>query len=124
MPLPSADLIDEFNVGPLEVERRDPPTQNQFGGFDVATAEEVILNPVAAHNVIGRDLEQVPEADRNSEIVQFYTVVRLFTADGGRVADVVTYNERRYRIVTVRDFKLQGGVFCAFGALEDVQAVP
>ncbi len=123
-PLPVADLIDEFNVGPLTVERRSTPTQNQFGGREPVAAEVVALDPVAAHNLTGRDLDQVPEADRNSEVVQFYSQVRLRVADGGRVADVVEYQSRRFRIVRVRDFDPQGGVFCAFGALEDVQAVP
>lgn len=119
LPLPVADLIDEFDVGPLTVERRVTPTQNAFGGYTDAVATQVILNPVAAHNVVGRDLEQVPEADRNTEIVQFYTKVRLFVADGGQVADIVTYNDRRFRIIKVRDFDLQGGIYCAFGALEE-----
>ena len=124
LPLPVDDLIDEFNVGPLTIERRSTPTQNVFGGRTAAIAEQVILDPVAAHNVTGRDLDQVPEADRNSEVVQFYTKVRLHVADGGRVADVVEYRDRRYRIVRVRDFDLQGFSYCAFGALEDLQAVP
>ena len=124
-PLPVASLIDEFNVGPLTVERRSTPTQNVFGGQTPAVSEQVILDVVAAHNVTGRDLDQVPEADRNSEVVQFYTKVRLHVADGGRVADVITdYQSRRFRIIKLRDFDPQGGVFCAFGALEDVQAVP
>lgn len=124
LPLPVASLVHEFNVGPLTVERRSTPTQNQFGGFDPAVAEMVGLDPVAAHNLTGRDLDQVPEADRNSEVVQFYTLERLHVADAGRVADVVLYRGRRFRIIKVRDFELQGEVFCAFGALEDVQAVP
>lgn len=124
LPLDVASLVDDFNVGPLEVERRNPPTQNEFGGYDAATASVVTLDPVAAHNTTGRDLDQVPEADRNSEVVQFYTRERLFVADGGRAADVVLYRDRKFRIIRVRDFEVQGGVYCAFGALQDVQAVP
>ena len=123
-PLEVADLIDEFDIGPLIAENFPEPVQNQFGGFDAGTPVEVVLDPVAAHNLTGRDLDQVPEADRNSEIVQFYIKVRLFVADGGRAASVVNYRDRRYRVVTVRDFELQGEMFCAFGALEDVQAIP
>lgn len=124
LPLPVDDVIDELEVGPLTVERRSTPTQNVFGGRTPAIAEQFTLDPVSAHNLTGRDLDQVPEADRNSEVVQFYTKVRLHVADGGHVADVVLYRDRRYRIVRVRDFDLQGGIFCAFGALEDLQAVP
>ena len=125
IPLEVASLIDDFNVGPLTVERRDPPVANQFHGYDPATpAEQIVLDEVAAHNVEGRDLLQVPEADRNTEVVQFYTKVRLHVADDGRIADIVNYRDRRYRIVRVRDFELQGEVYCAFGALEEVQALP
>ncbi len=120
---PVACVIDEFNIGPLNVERRGPRVKNATYGYDAAPATTVVLDPVSAHNVTGRDLEQVPEADRNSEVVQFYTKVRLFVADGGQSADVVTYNARRFRIIRVQDFALQAGVFCCFGALEDTQAV-
>jgi hypothetical protein len=124
LPLPVGSVIDEFNVGPLTVERRVPPDKNQYGAFDAAVGNNIVIDPVAAHNLTGRDLNQVPEADRNSEVVQFYTKVRLFVADGGFAADIVTYQDRRFRIVRVRDFDPQGGIYCAFGALEDVQAVP
>ena len=124
-PLDVDDIIDEFDVGPLTVERRGTSIQNQFGGYDVSTPpEQIVLSPVAAHNLTGTDLDQVPEADRNSEIVQFYTKVRLFVADGGHVADVVEYLSERYRIVKVQNFDPQGKVFISFGALEDAQAVP
>ena len=121
LPLDVAPVIVEFNVGPLAVERRSAPTQNAFGGRDSAAPVPIVLDPVSAHNLTGRDLDRVPEAGRNSEVVQFYTFVRLFVADGGNAADVVLHRSRRYRIVKVRDFEVQGGVYCAFGALEDVQ---
>lgn len=124
LPLPVDCLIDDCNVGPLQVERRTPPTQNQFGGFEAAAPVVFDLNPVAAHTLNGRDLLQVPEADRNGEVVRFQTKVRLFVADGGHAPDVVTYRGRRWRIVRVDDYLLQGGVFIADGALEDLQAQP
>ncbi len=124
LPLPVDCIIDDCNVGPLQVERRLPPVPNAYGGFDPSPAVAVTLNPVAAHNVDGRDLLQVPEADRTSEMVQFYTKVRLFVADGGQAPDVVTYRGRRFRIVRVQDYELQGGVYCSMGALEDLQSKP
>ena len=124
LPLPVGCLIDDCNIGPLSVERRTPPVQNPFGGFDAAAPVVFELNPVAAHTLNGRDLLQVPEADRNGEVVRFQTKVRLFVADGGQAPDVVTYRSRRWRIVNVSDYLLQGGVFIADGALEDLQAIP
>lgn len=119
------ELIDEFDIGPLTADNFPTPVQNAFGGFDAGAPVQVQLTPVAAHNVTGKDLDQVPEADRNSEIVQFYTrgARSLYVADKGRAASVVSYRDGRYRIVRIRDFELQGNVWCAFGALEDVQAV-
>jgi hypothetical protein len=114
-------LIDECNVGPLQVERRLPPVQNSFGGFDRQAPTVFQLNPVAAHTLNGRDLLQVPEADRNGEVTRFQAKERLFVADGGQAADVITYRGRRWRIVRVDDYLLQGGVFIADGALEDLQ---
>ncbi len=116
-PLPVKSLIARFNVGPLTVARRVPPVQNVYGGYVEATGSQVTLDPVAAHNVEGRDLEQVPEADRNTEIVEFYTLVRLHVADGDQAADVVTYRDRDFRIVKVLDYDLQGETYISFGAL-------
>ena len=124
LPLPVGCIIDDCNVGPLQVERRGPPVQNEFGGFDAAAPVVFSLNPVAAHNLDGRDLLQVPEADRNSETVQFYTKQRLHVADGGFAPDVVLYRGRRWRITRVQDYEIQGGVFCALGTLEDLQSIP
>ena len=124
LPLPVADLVDRFDVGPLQVERRTPPTPNAWGGFDTAPATVLSIRPISAHNVQGRDLDQLPEADRVSEVVQFYTRTRLYTATDGFAPDVVLYQGRRWRIVTVRDFDPQGGIYCALGVLEDPQARP
>jgi len=115
-------LVGRFNVGPLVVERRGAKTQNAFGGWTTPAANLITVNPIAAHTITGRDLDQVPEADRNTENVRFYTRgVRLRVADGGFLADVVRYRSRRYRISKVEDFDLQGNVYMAIGALVDVQ---
>ncbi len=126
-----ASLVDEFNLGPLTVERRGPKTKTKFGDFETPAPDVFEIDPVSAHNVTGRDLDQVPEADRNSEVVQFYARDRSWpagkekgfrVADKGKLPDVVLYNGRRYRIATVRDFSTQGRVWCGFGVLEDLQA--
>jgi hypothetical protein len=129
---PVAELIDEFDLtpdlGPLEIERRGVPVKNEWGEYEPAAAVPLFLSPWTAHNVSGRDLDQVPEADRNSEIVQFYARDGSFpgapgfkVADDSSAADIVLYKGRRFRIVTVRDFSAQGRVWCAMGALVEVQ---
>lgn len=119
-----ASLVDSLNVGPLQVERRGPPTANAYGGFDAATPAVLFVSPIAAHNLDGRDLLQLPEAERTSETVEFYTRQRLFSTEDGQDADVVLYNGRRFRIIRTKNYDLQGGVFVSIGQLEDLQARP
>ncbi len=130
---PVASTVDDFDLtpelGPLLVERRTSPVKNTTGGYDPASPSTISVQPWSAHNVTGRDLDQVPEADRNSEVVQFYTrdgswpgVAKGFrVADQGSAADVVAYNGRNYRVTTVRDFSPQGRVWCGFGVLMETQ---
>ncbi len=119
-----ASLIDSLNVGPLQVERRGPPTPNAYGGFDAATPVVLTVNPISAHNLDGRDLQQLPEAERTTETVEFYTQTRLFSTEDGQAADVVLYNGRRFRIIRTKNYYLQGDVFISIGQLEDLQARP
>ena len=130
LPLQVGRIINRFNVGPLTVTRRGVPTQNARGGYVPATLFTFFVSPVAAHTVDGRQLLQVPEADRNTEIVEFYArtssfpalqEAKFFVADGGNQADVLLYDGRLFRIVTVHNYNVQGGVHIAFGALQDVQ---
>ena len=123
LPLDVKGVIAEFNVGPLVAENFPSPTQNAFGGPAAGVATQLELDPVAVHTVTGRDLQEVPEAYRNTEVIQLYTEVRLFVADGGRSASVVNYRDRRFKAVKVHDLELQGEVFIIHAALEDVQAV-
>lgn len=122
LPLDVDVLVDEYNVGPLTVYRSVPPVQNQFGGYTKQTPTTFTLNPVAAHDVTGRDLDQVPEADRNRGIKQFYTKQRLYVADGGKQADVIGFEGRRYRMIKVWNEDAQGLVWIGQGALEEVTA--
>ena len=123
--LPSvAVLITRFNIGPLTLQRRVAPVRNAFGAFNAQPAANIVLNPVAAHTVTGTELDQVPEADRNSEVVEFYTTLRLEVAQvPGQAVDVISYQGRQYRIIAAHDYDLQGSLFIGFGQLEEVQAV-
>lgn len=114
-----AGLVDNFNVGPLTVNRPGLPTQNVRGGFTPATSSTFQLDPVAAVQASGRSLLQAPEADRNEAQVEFYAKVRLHVADGLQVADRVTYEARSYRVTKVENYRQQGGVYCATATLEE-----
>jgi len=127
---PVSTIVDDFDLTPelgrLVVERRPPPLKTATGGFAPAAATCIKVSPWSAHNVSGRDLNQVPEADRNGEIVQFYSKDASWplgsnkgfkVADDGFAADIVVYQGRRYRVVTVRNFSAQGRAWCALGSL-------
>ena len=114
-----APLLASFNVGPLVVHRVALPSQNARGGFDDAADGTFDLNPVCVHTLSGRDLEQVPEADRNRETIQIYSQVRMNVADEGTTADVVEYDCRRWRVFHVENNARQGGVYISYAVLED-----
>ena len=79
MPLLSsiAGLVDNFNVGPLTVNRPGLPSQNARGAYVTAPPSTFALDPVAAVQASGRSLLSSPEADRNEGGVEFYAKVRL-----------------------------------------------
>jgi len=114
-----APVIRSQSVGPLTLYRAEPPSQNEFGGYDEAEPEELELDPVAVHTLGGRDLEQLPEADRNTETIQLHTLERLYVADGDKAADKVVYQDRTYRVIRVEDYSLAGGVWISLAALEE-----
>lgn len=133
---PIATLINDFDLtaelGPLVVERRVAAGKNAFGAYEPAAGVPFNLSPWSAHDVSGRTLEQMPEADRNKGPVQFYArngsfpgvVAKGFrVSDDGSDSDVMLYRGRRYRTTMVRDFDAQGRVWCAVAVLEDVQAI-
>lgn len=120
----TSPLISALSIGPITCLRAVPPTQNAFGGFDPSPERKVILDPIQIHTLSGRDLLQVPEADRNKETIQLYTVVRLYVADDGQAADRVCYHDRIYRVIKVFNEDLNGGVFIAYASLEEPGANP
>jgi hypothetical protein len=82
--------------------------------------------------VTGRRLDQLPEADRNREIVQFYTrdaswpinaELGFRVADDGFAADIVQYLGRRYKIVDSPNYSPQGRVWWGLGALMELDTV-
>lgn len=119
LPLDVAAVLDEFNVGPLQVTRRSAPTGNEYGEATPASPVTVTLDPVAVYTATGRELLQVPEGDRHRETIAVHCAERLYVADGGQAADVIAYNGRSFRVVRVSDYELQGGVFLALAVLED-----
>lgn len=114
-----AGLVDRMNVGPLALWRAAAPTLNAFGEYVDATPTESTLDPVAVHTVTGRELEQLPEADRHRETIRLYTRTRLQATDDGNEADRVVYDGRTYRVTVAENHGPQGDVYAALAVLED-----
>jgi hypothetical protein len=113
-------LIAQMSIGPLTVLRATAPTQNERGGFDPGDIEDGELNPVAVHTVSGRELEQVPEADRHRETIRVYTVERLHVTDDGQSSDRIVYDGRLYRVTASENYGPQGDVYMALAVLDDI----
>ena len=122
LPIPVWSLVDDCRIpGGLTVRRAAQPTQNEYGEYVSQPTTAVHIDPIAVHNLTGRDLEQLPEADRNREAIRVYTQVRLYVADGGNTADLVEYQGRVWRVTQVLDYSLQGRVYVSTATLQDLQ---
>ena len=107
------------NAGPLTIQRAPQATQNTtYGGYNAEVTAPLVLDPCHIHTVTGRDLEALPEADRNKEIIGVYTVVRLYAADASQAADVIPYKGRNHRVLNVSDYDDHAGVYFSMAALE------
>jgi hypothetical protein len=123
-------LIDDFNFGPIVVERRAAPTKDVYGAYNQGTITTFVVNPISWHEATGRDLDILPEADRNKEALQIYARLGSFpgtvgkgwrVSDQGFDADVCRIEGRKYRLVAAPRYAVQGKVWCAVGVLMEVQ---
>lgn len=103
--------------GGVQVERRGVPQPTRLGEVREQIAELVTIDPVVIHNASGRDLVNVPEADRSAEFIAGKSEQRVYVDDSDYTADVVLYNGRRWRVVQVQDYFEQGGVYLWTAAL-------
>lgn len=119
MPLiDSPPLVHSFNVGPLTLSRTGPPTRNARGVWESPAPTIIVVNPIAVHNVQGRDRDNLPEAVREREAVEAYTLVRVFAGSG--FVDRLSYAGRSWLCSFVADYAQgQGGVFISLWTLED-----
>lgn len=115
-----AGLVSSFDVGPLTVTRREPPTLNEYGEFVESAGAPVVLSPVAVHNVSGKDRDNLPAAIREREAIEVYTHQRVYSGNDGQASDTLVYQGRTWVCSQTMDYDLQGGVFISVWTLEDV----
>jgi hypothetical protein len=121
-----ASLVDDLDLtstlGPLMVHRRTAPILDGYGEWVPGGLTVHAVRPWTAHTATGRSLQQVPEADRNLEAVEFYVKnFRFYVADDNRPSDIVLYLSRFWRITAVNNYLNQGGTYFGIGVLEDPQ---
>lgn len=108
-------LLDDPDMhipGGLLVTRTSKGTaQDELGRFTTTVNSTTRFNPIMVHDIDGRELQQLPEADRNFETVQAYARQRFFCDDSFQ--DFVAYNGRDWKVVKVADYLIQGGGFWA-----------
>ena len=108
-------------AGGIDIIRRGEPVPNTYGEYTAAPEIIIHVEPAVVHNLSGRDLEQVPEANRNRETIEVYVQVRLYVSDSSKDADIIRYRGRRFKVIQTMDYNLQGGVWIGIATLEDIQ---
>jgi len=122
LPLPMASLIEDCKIpGGLTILRAGQAVKNAFGEFVPAATSSILFTVISVHNLTGRDLDQLPEADRNSGAIRVYTIARIFVQDGGQAADLIQYQSRTWRCVQVLDYSIQGGIYISTFTMQDLQ---
>jgi len=116
-----AGLIPRLRTpGGVVVARRGLPIQDEWGSFSPGVEQLIPIRVCVVHNLSGRDLTQEFDANYIRETIQVYTRERIYVADGdNRDADIILYTGRRYKVVRVMDYYLQGGVYISIASLED-----
>jgi hypothetical protein len=126
LPLDVDSLVADFDLasqyGSLVIERRAAPTLGTGGVFTSPAPTLMHVRPWTAHTASGREILEVPEADRNKEATVFYVQnIPIYVADGNRQADVFRYQDRRWVASVVHRYGAQGRVWFAVCVLADTQ---
>jgi hypothetical protein len=110
-------LFSESRIpGGLTVNRTSAAVQNSRGGWDRPPPLAVHYDPIAVHNISGKALLQVSEAQRTSAAVQLYTQAPIYKGD------VLVYNGVLWLVLQVADYALQGGAYIGQATLQDPQS--
>jgi hypothetical protein len=111
------EMILDLNMGPLVLERRAAPVQNDRGVWVEQAPTLINVNPVVWHTLEGRELALSKAADMNKEVRRFYARIRFYVSDTG--SDIVQCEGKRYRFLSSSDYLTSGGVFFGDAVLED-----
>lgn len=94
-------------------------TVDPLTGRRVETTTETAISVVVTSDK-GRNLQRNPEAAISTGSILMHSTFRFTEGGGGLDADIVTWNGRRYTVVTVDDYSRYGAGFtCATCRLLD-----
>jgi hypothetical protein len=114
-------LIDDPDMqipGGLVVTRTSHSSaQDQYGRFPSNPSADFTVAPIMVHEASGRDLQQLPEADRQVETIKVYTKVRLYCDTG--LQDFIAYRSRLWKITRVEDYSIQGNGYVCLAQLKE-----
>lgn len=119
MPLPFANLGPEViaafgATAILPVTRRAAGTYSEATGlFDQGATEASFSIDAAIQPATPKDRELLPENERTKESIVVYSVAPLRTSDvsQGLEADVVTWEERTWRVTSVENWAPEAGYY-------------
>lgn len=109
-----SDVLALLGTGTYMVTRPEAPTL-VAGRVVPATASAPFATTGSMQPLSGRDLQRLPEGDRATEQLWYFTTTRLQTAevDTGQVADVVDVDGEAYEVQTVENWQASGNFFKA-----------
>ncbi len=109
-----SDVLALLGTGTYMVTRPLAPTLTQ-GRVVPGAAQTPFATSGSMQPLSGRDLQRLPEGDRATEQLWYYTKATLLTSDvaTGRVADLVNVGGVSYEVQTVEDWSASGNYYRA-----------
>jgi hypothetical protein len=104
-------VVNSFALpGGITVERRLASSYDDFG-FPVHNPSDLLQMTAVVHNATPADLQMLPEGERVKETIIVFTRSPLLTGDTSSKdeADVVRYNNKRYRVLLSENWLAQSG---------------
>lgn len=108
------ELIHDADFNTTFTIRRQAQGTFVKGRYQTTTEDITVTGIVAPAS--GKDLELLPEGDRESGMKTFYTEVPMYVTGKGSVSDVCIFRGQTYKLTSVNDYS-SNGYWKALGTL-------
>lgn len=108
MSIDVSDIVNDSDLGSEFIIERSFGKYGA-GGWTVTNVTNLLaFGPV--RNASGKELQQLPEADRIAQGVTFRSVTEMHvtTAKGKQTSDILIWHGEKYRVVNTKDYREQG----------------